>query len=334
VREVPKPTIEPHHILVRVHAVAVNPTDYKHIDMVAAPGCIAGCDYSGEVVEVGAEAPGNWTVGDRVAGCVHGGLYPDRGSFAEYLKIDGDLAYKIPEGIPDEEAASIGVSAGTAMLALNVRQGIPGPTAPLVEGRKDFEKGFPVFIYSGATTAGLMAIQFAKAAGCTVVTTASPRSFDLVKQYGADHVYDYRSKTAVEDIIKQFPNISASMDCFSEGPSTDFCARVVQKSGGKVVTLLIDAKSKVPGVEIVLIMTYTVMGKRFHWLPPIGPKWEAMPDDRKNFAELCRIMPELLKTTIKPPPIHRLEGGFDAIISGVDKLRRGEAVGGKYVITL
>src|ERR1700709_297862 len=79
VREVPKPTIEPHHIIVRVHAVALNPTDYKHIDMVAAPGCISGCDYSGEVVEVGAEAPGNWTVGDRVAGSVHGGLYPDRG---------------------------------------------------------------------------------------------------------------------------------------------------------------------------------------------------------------------------------------------------------------
>lgn len=334
VREVPKPTIEPHDILVRVRAVALNPTDFKHVDMLSPPGCLLGCDYAGEVAEVGAQAPGKWTVGDRVAGSVHGGLFSDRGSFAEYLKIDGDLAFKVPEGLSDEEAASFGVSVGTAMLAVNMSLGIPGPTAPAVSGREDFEKGFPIFIYSGATTAGLMAIQFAKAAGCTIIATASPRSFDLVKKYGADHVFDYRSKTAVEDITKQFPKISAAIDCYSEGASTDFCARVVQKAKGKVVALLINAKSKIPGVEITSVLTYTVMGKPFQWLPPFGPKYEAMPDDRKAFAELCKVLPELLKTTIKPPPIQRLESGFDGIISGLDKLRRGEAAGCKYVVTL
>lgn len=333
VRDVPKPTIEPHEILVRVRAVALNPTDFKHADIVSPPNSILGCDYAGEVVEIGAQAPGNWAMGDRVAGAIHGGLYSDRGAFAEYLKIDGDLAFKVPEGMTDEDAATLGVSAGTAMLALNKRLGIPWPSILKGSGRKDFVDGFPVLIYSGATTAGLMAIQFAKAAGCTVVVTASPRSFDLVKKYGADHVFDYRSKNVVDVITKQFPNITAALDCFSEAGSTEICAQILKNKGGKVVTLLMDAKAKTPGVEVENIMAYTLMGKPFQWLPPIGPKWEARPEDRKALVELCKIVPELTKV-IKPPPTRHLEGGFDGIISGLEKLRRGEASGCKFVVTL
>ncbi|MBE3049565.1 alcohol dehydrogenase catalytic domain-containing protein, partial [Candidatus Bathyarchaeota archaeon] len=96
VTEVPKPTISAKEILVKVKAVALNPTDFKHLDVISPPGSIIGCDFAGEVVEVGADASG-WKVGDRVAGGLHGGLYPDRGTFAEFLKVEGDLAYHIPE---------------------------------------------------------------------------------------------------------------------------------------------------------------------------------------------------------------------------------------------
>jgi len=68
------------------------PTDYKHIDLLGRPNSILGCDYAGTVEAVGASAKGNWKIGDRIAGVVHGGIYSNRGSYAEYLTIDGDLA--------------------------------------------------------------------------------------------------------------------------------------------------------------------------------------------------------------------------------------------------
>lgn len=92
VADVPKPTITADEILVKVKFVALNPTDYKHLDILSPPGSISGCDYAGEVVEVGASSSNAWKIGERVAGVVHGGLYPDRGAFAEYLKVDADLA--------------------------------------------------------------------------------------------------------------------------------------------------------------------------------------------------------------------------------------------------
>ena len=95
--------------------------------MLGQPGSIIGCDYAGTVASIGPQAKGNWRIGDRIAGVVHGGIYPDRGSYAEYLKIDGDLAWKIPENVSDAEAATYGVSATTAMQALHLVLGIPWP---------------------------------------------------------------------------------------------------------------------------------------------------------------------------------------------------------------
>ncbi|KAJ9139149.1 Protein TOXD 3 [Pleurostoma richardsiae] len=331
IKDVRKLSIDDHDILVRVKVVALNPTDYKHIDVVSPPNSIIGCDYAGVVIEVGKKAPGQWRVGDRVAGAVHGGLYPDRGAFAEYLKIDGDLAWKIPSEMSDEDATTYGISAITAMLAVNVHLGIPWADEVDKTGQDAASKGLPVFIYSGATSAGLFAIQLAKAAGCTVVTTASPRSFDLVKRYGADRVFDYRSSTAVADIVREFPNITAAVDCFSEGNSTEFCASVLKNKGGKVVTLLDRGKSKIRGVEYELVMAYTLFGRPFVWLPPIGPKFEASPSDRKALARFYAGLPRLTKD-VKPVPTHHIDGGFDGILVGLDKLRKGEASGGKFVV--
>jgi NADPH:quinone reductase-like Zn-dependent oxidoreductase len=117
-KDVPTPEISDNEILVKVHAVALNATDYNHVDAISPPNCIVGCDYAGEVYKVGSGAAKLWNVGDRVAGAVHGGLYPNRGSFAEYLRTDADLAFKTPETIGDATATTYGVSAISAVLAL------------------------------------------------------------------------------------------------------------------------------------------------------------------------------------------------------------------------
>ncbi|OLN85241.1 Protein TOXD 3 [Colletotrichum chlorophyti] len=331
-KEIPVPPISDDEILVKVRAVALNPTDYKHIDVISPPNSIIGCDYAGEVASVGKNALGGWKVGDRVAGAVHGGLYPDRGAFAEYLKVPGDLAWKPPADMADVEAATYGISAVTAMLALNVRLGIPWATEGKVVDAAS-GNGAVILVYAGSTSVGLFSIQLAKAAGYTVVTTASPRSFDLVKKYGADKVFDYHSSTAADDIINEFPIITYAVDCFSEGNSTEFCAKVLRNTGGKVVTLLDRGKSKTPGVQYELIMAYTLFGHAFQWLPPIGPKFEARISDRKALARFYGSLPRLTEV-VKPPPVSAIDGGFDGILAGLDQLRNGQVSGKKLVVRL
>lgn len=69
----PIPSLRPDHMLVKVKAVALNPTDWKHMDMQTVKGCVSGVEYAGVVEKL---PSGNmlrqWKVGDRVTGTLHG----------------------------------------------------------------------------------------------------------------------------------------------------------------------------------------------------------------------------------------------------------------------
>ena len=71
--DIPIPKLRDGYVLVKPKAVALNPTDWRHIDYLATPGAIVGCDYAGEVLEVGAGVTKQFKPGDRIAGFVHGG---------------------------------------------------------------------------------------------------------------------------------------------------------------------------------------------------------------------------------------------------------------------
>jgi NADPH:quinone reductase-like Zn-dependent oxidoreductase len=72
VRDVLVPKARDGWVLVRIKAVAINPTDWKHVAWGAADiGCRVGCDYAGIVEEVG-ENVMNFKPGDRIAGWIHG----------------------------------------------------------------------------------------------------------------------------------------------------------------------------------------------------------------------------------------------------------------------
>ncbi|KAF4944049.1 hypothetical protein FSARC_14779 [Fusarium sarcochroum] len=327
--DIPRPTISNDEILVKVKAVALNPTDFKNIDSFSAPGAVVGCDYAGEVVQVGTKVLGTWNVGDRVAGFVHGGLSPDRGAFAEYLKTDADLAWHIPNHMSDAEASTYGISAVTAMLSLNLRLNLPW----LDEASPRLSPVGEIFIYGGSTSAGLSHIQLAKAYGYKVITTASPHSYDLVRSYGADAVYDYRSASVIEDLTRNHPDIENAVDCYSEGRSTDICAEIIKNKGGKVITLLPRGESKVAGVTYIWVIAYTLFGRTFRIMPPLGPKFEANPDDRKGLAHFYANLPRLT-SILKPPPLKISEEGFPGILDGLDTLRQQKISGGKLVVMM
>lgn len=334
-KDVPIPAISHTEILVKVHVVALNPTDYKHIDAISPPECIVGCDFAGEVVKVGDHAAKSWKVGDRVAGVVHGGLFPDRGSFAEFLKADADLVWKVPKNVRDEEAAMFGVSAVTGMLAINIRLGLPwmGDTT---SGNQDGQKKPTILVYAGSTAAGLFTIQIAKAAGCTVVSTASQHSFDLVKEYGADAVFDYRSPDVAQEISARYPDISLAVDCISQKSSLGICDSVIGPKGGKVITVLpTTGKDKTPGIKHELIMSYTLFGLAFQWLPPFGPKFPVIEGDRKALVRFYKSLPEWIDGgMIRALPCLEEGGGFAGVLTGLEKLREGKISGKKLIVKL
>lgn len=157
---VPRPPTE-HHVLVKVHAVALNPNDHKMVTYFNNPGSITGCDFSG-VVATAAQEPTlakRFPVDTRVCGA----LFPynpentDNGSFAQYCVVDARILVKIPDNWRDLEAASIGVGWSTISLALSDALSFPGlPTKP-AHITKD-----PVLIYGAATASGTLACQMLK----------------------------------------------------------------------------------------------------------------------------------------------------------------------------
>lgn len=105
------PKLPDGYILVKTVAVAINPTDWQHVDGEGKAGSTVGCDYAGTVMEVGKNVTKAFAQGDRVCGVVHGsnGDNLEDGAFAEYVTAKGDLQIPIPKGMSFEEAATLGV---------------------------------------------------------------------------------------------------------------------------------------------------------------------------------------------------------------------------------
>jgi NADPH:quinone reductase-like Zn-dependent oxidoreductase len=158
----PIPKLRPDYILVKVYAVALNPTDWKHIDFLCpAPGALVGCDYAGVVISVGEAVTNDLRPGDRVCGFVHGANYVNHedGTFAEYIVAKGDLQIKVPTTMSFEAAATLGVGITTVGQGLYQSLKLPLP------GTKDSGNPgspIPVLIYGGSTATGVLAIQMAK----------------------------------------------------------------------------------------------------------------------------------------------------------------------------
>jgi NADPH:quinone reductase-like Zn-dependent oxidoreductase len=177
--------------------VALNPTDWRHIDFVPCNGAIVGCDYSGIVEAAGSNVKKAFKKGDRVAGFVHGSnaVRSNGGAFAEYVIAKGDIQIHIPEFMSFEAAATFGVGLTTVGQNLYQSMELPFPG----DGSSELE-GASILIYGGATATGTLAIQLAKLSGLRVITTCSEANRSLMFELGADAVFDYHDPQVGEQI--------------------------------------------------------------------------------------------------------------------------------------
>jgi len=187
--DVARPTPTATEVLVRVHAVGVNPIDYHtamgrgYMDAVTLPH-IPGWDIAGVVEEVGF-GTNRFTPGDAVFGFP---LFPRAaGGFAEYVVAPSrQLALK-PVHASFEEAAAVALAGLTAWQMLNDVAKIGGGSKVLVNG--------------AAGGVGHLAVQIAAHLGAHVVGVARQPKHEFVTGLGAHQVIDYTS-TVVTDVVQ------------------------------------------------------------------------------------------------------------------------------------
>ena len=187
VEEIEKPSAEYDEIVVKVKAAGLNPVDYK-TGTGGYPGWsyphILGLDVAGTVEETGPEVT-DFKAGDRV---VYLSDMARKGGFAEYAVTKAHTVSKLPDSVSFEDAAALPVAAYTAYQALFFKLHV--------------QKNNAILIHAGAGGVGGFAIQLAKYAGLTVITTASEKNHSYVKQLGADYAIDYKKEDFVQKTIE------------------------------------------------------------------------------------------------------------------------------------
>ena len=180
VREIEKPTPDDTQLLVRVHAVSVNPLDGHQLrggwalrpftGMRKPKNTRIGVDYAGVVEAVGKNVT-QYKVGDEVFG-------GSAGSLAQYVcaKADRGVALK-PAAVSFEQAGAVPIAGVTAL-----------------QGLRDYghvHAGSRVLINGASGGVGTFAVQIAKALGAEVTGVCSTHNLAMVKSLGADRVIDY-----------------------------------------------------------------------------------------------------------------------------------------------
>ncbi|WP_329370246.1 NADPH:quinone reductase [Streptomyces sp. NBC_00669] len=197
-RPVPEPG--PGEVRVKVRVSGVNPTDWKSRQGTEPERPqVPNQDGSGVIDAVGAGVPAE-RVGERVWLWESAHRRPD-GTAQEVTTVPARQAVPLPDGASFDLGASIGVPAITAHRALTVAE--YGPTR-LAPGALD---GRTVLVAGGAGAVGNAAIQLARWAGATVITTVSgPEKAALATAAGAHHVVNYREQDAAAEIRRIAPD--------------------------------------------------------------------------------------------------------------------------------
>ena len=185
--EVPEPQLGSEQVLIKVHAVGVNPVD----TYIRAGGYTTkpslpytpGSDASGTVEAVG-KGVKRFKVGDRVytAGTISG-------AYAEKVLCFESQVHTLPQIVSFAQGAALNVPYSAAYRALFQRaRAIPAEV---------------VLVHGASGGVGIAALQFSRAAGMTVIGTAgTEQGRHLAAEQGAHHVLDHRSPDHFGEVLE------------------------------------------------------------------------------------------------------------------------------------
>ncbi|MGE0218059.1 NADP-dependent oxidoreductase [Mycolicibacterium sp.] len=224
-------------VLVRVHAVGLNPPDwylrdgYRHSDLPVelrpAPPlpAIPGSDVSGVVAAVSPDVTG-FSVGDEVFGMLRFPSFGDSAAYAEYVAAPAsDLARK-PAGVDHAHAAAAAMSGLTAwQFLIELGHEVANPLQPQ-RHRPVSLAGKKVLVNGAAGGVGHIAVQLAKSRGAHVTAVASGRHEALLRDLGADDYLDY-TRTRPEDVVRELDLVLDTIG----GPTTGRFLRTLTPGG-------------------------------------------------------------------------------------------------------
>jgi NADPH:quinone reductase-like Zn-dependent oxidoreductase len=180
-REIAKPELGDHQVLIRVRAAGVNPGDWaimSGLPYIARPfplygmrkpkNAVRGTDVAGVIEAVGTGVT-RFRPGDEVFGwCT--------GAFADYAAASEDALALKPANISFEQAAAVPLAGSVALQALRDHGNV--------------QPGQKVLINGASGGIGTFAVQIAKSLGAEVTGVCRTPNVDLVRSIGADHVID------------------------------------------------------------------------------------------------------------------------------------------------
>src|SRR3954447_23577244 len=239
--EVDQPTPGEGQVLVQVRAAGLNFPDVlmamgQYQERPPLP-FTPGVELCGEGV----------ATGGRVLGSPSGGP----GAFAEYALMDADAAWPVPEGMSDEQAASLYLTYQTGYVGLH--------------RRAHLQAGEWLLVHAGAGGVGSAAIQLGKAAGAKVIATAGgAHKVQVCRDLGADHAIDYTTEDFVS-VVKEVTGGRGADVIYDPvgGDIFDQSRRCIAFEGRLVVVGFTSGRIPEAPANHLLVKNYSVVG--LHW---------------------------------------------------------------------
>lgn len=309
ITEVPKPTPQANEVLIEVHAVGLNPVDYKivegGIDAWTYPH-ILGLDVAGKVVATGS-AINDFQVGDRVSG--HGNLAKN-GCFAEFVVLPSYQLAKIPANVSDEAAASLLCAGLTAYQAIERKSNLSNVNTAL--------------IHAGAGGVGSTAIQLAKLHDIKVITTISSHKRKFVEALQPAAIIDYQTE-----------NVTARLMDLTAGQGVDLIINAVGKAEAEKDLQRLAYNGQLVTIVDVPRINASEMFNRGLSLEVVnlgGAHRSGNPAQQADLGQMNAELLALVSTGRVKPQIERVLP-FDQIKDGLQAVK-DHAVTGKLVVKI
>jgi NADPH:quinone reductase-like Zn-dependent oxidoreductase len=224
--DAPRPKPKAGELIVRVHAVGINPPDwylrdgYKALPAEWQPvgdfPIILGTDVSG-VVDIVADDVTEFSVGDEVYSMVRfpEGVFGESRAYAEYVSVLASEVALKPASLDHVHAAAAPMALLTAWQFM-IEQGhyVPNPIQPFQHVPVPLE-GKTVLVSGAAGGVGHVAVQLAKWKGARVIAAASGEHEAFLRGLGVDEFIDY-TKMPPEEVVR---DIDLVIDAIG-GPKT------------------------------------------------------------------------------------------------------------------
>src|SRR6202041_2009945 len=194
VREMPDPQVNSGEVLIRVKAVGVNFADLMQrmgiYPGVPKPPFVPGFEVAG-VGEKVTDAGRGWGGGPLRAGDAVCAI-TQYDAYSEWVAVHARQVYRLPAGMPFDEAAALPVNYLTAyhsMFAMG-----------------NLQPGDRILVHGAAGGVGIAAVQLARARGLEIFGTAGPTKQEYLRKIGVDHAIDYEKSNFVEVVRKFSPD--------------------------------------------------------------------------------------------------------------------------------